>query len=491
MKSSRLLLIFLACAGFASSPVWAQEAPEPGKNSKACIACHQNLHPGIVSDWQRSRHASTSLGQALERPVVERRISVTDVPVGIDGSVSISCYECHGLNPDRHDDSFSHYGYEISIVVSPNDCSTCHPVEVDQYRGSKKAEAIPNLTKNPVYMSLVNTIIGGKAFDGDAIHIGPTSDSAKADSCFSCHGTEVAVDGMQTVKSRFGPVEVPSLTGWPNQGVGRINPDGSKGSCTACHPRHGMSIAIARKPATCGQCHLEPDVPAYNVYKESKHGNIYTSSSDDWHFSAVPWKPGIDFTAPTCATCHNSLLVGSTGNIIVRRSHDFSSRLWVRIFGLIYSHPQPSTGSTHTIRNDDNLPLPVTFDGTPATTYLIDDEEQEFRRRTMTAVCSACHSSSWISGYISRFHATVDEADAIVETSTRMMSRIWEEGYAVKDVFFDEYYEQLWVRQWLLYANSLRYASAMMGADYAAFKNGYWNLTMGLSRLAEILKKDE
>ena len=37
---------------------------------------------------------------------------------------------------------------------------------------------------------------------------------------------------------------------------------------------------------------------------------------------------------------------------------------------------------------------------------------------------------------------------------------------------FDEANEQKWIREWLFYANSVRYAAAMSGPDYATFKNG-------------------
>lgn len=37
----------------------------------------------------------------------------------------------------------------------------------------------------------------------------------------------------------------------------------------------------------------------------------------------------------------------------------------------------------------------------------------------------------------------------------------------------DEVVEQKWIAQWLVYANSVRYASAMSGPDYATFKNGW------------------
>ena len=44
----------------------------------------------------------------------------------------------------------------------------------------------------------------------------------------------------------------------------------------------------------------------------------------------------------------------------------------------------------------------------------------------------------------------------------------------------------MWIRQWLFYANSVKYASAMTGAsDYAAFKNGWWNLTENLEHMRE------
>jgi len=53
--------------------------------------------------------------------------------------------------------------------------------------------------------------------------------------------------------TEFGDMSFPILSGWPNQGVGRINLDGSKGALPACHPRHRFDMAMARKPYTCSQ----------------------------------------------------------------------------------------------------------------------------------------------------------------------------------------------------------------------------------------------
>lgn len=292
---------------------------------------------------------------------------------------------------------------------------------------------------------------------------------------------------MKTVKTRMGEISIPVLTNWPNQGVGRENPDGSLGACTACHPRHSFSIEIARKPYTCAQCHLEPDVPAWNVYKESKHGNIYFSKYQEWDFKAVPWTAGKDFKTPTCATCHNSLIVTPDGEIVAERTHDFGSRLWVRLFGLIYSHSQPKSGNTTVIRNKDGLPLPVTFLGEYASEYLINKEEQDRRLSSMKAICNKCHNIDWIDGHFRKLEITLKETDEMTSASTKILLKAWEKGLADKNNPFDELIEKLWIKQWLFYSNSIRYASAMTGApDYTAFKLGWWELSDNLKKMKEL-----
>lgn len=455
-----------------------------------CLSCHRIYTPGIVEDWQRSLHSSTVPLNALKKPELERRISTQTVPEKLS-TVVVGCYECHSLNADRHKDNFEHFGFKINVVVTPNDCSTCHPVEVKEYLGSKKANAWGNLKKNPVYNNLVETIIGKKEIKDGKFVFHPSSYFTQGETCFSCHGTDVKVNGLKEIESKIGRIRVPKLENWPNQGVGRLNPDGSMGACTTCHPRHSFSIKIARNPETCGQCHLEPDVPAYNVYKESKHGNIYSSLYQTWDFTSVPWKAGKDFQAPTCSVCHNSLITTPDGKtVIAERSHDFGSRLWVRIFGLIYSHPQPKTGDTSLLKNKDGLPLPVTFTGEIASEGLISKDEQLKRQTNMKSICKTCHSTSWVDGHFEKFHNTVEEVDSMVLASTLLLVDAWKnnlaEGLPQGKNPFDEAIEQMWIRQWLFYGNSIKYASAMTGApDYAAFKNGWWSLTENLQQIKD------
>ena len=44
------------------------------------------------------------------------------------------------------------------------------------------------------------------------------------------------------------------------------------------------------------------------------------------------------------------------------------------------------------------------------------------------------------------------------------------------------------MNQWLFYANSTRFASAMGGADYGVFANGRYHLSTNLQEMADWLK---
>jgi hydroxylamine dehydrogenase len=458
------------------------------QETKACLACHEMFTPGIVGDWLKSRHSQNTPTEAARKPELERRVSFSQLDAKLTEMV-VGCYECHGRNPDTHKDNFEHFGFRINVVVSPRDCSTCHPVEEEQFKGSKKANAYGNLQNNPIYNTLYSAIIGPKSVTHSKITFQKPSDRTKQDTCFACHGMPIEVAGLKEIETKVGNIKVPALTNWPNMGVGRINPDGSKGACTACHPRHSFSIEIARKPYTCAQCHLQPDVPAWDVYAESKHGDIFFSLQSEWNFTNVPWRPGVDFRAPSCATCHNSLLVSPQGQVIANRSHDFGARLWVRIFGLPYSHPQPKAGDTSIIENKEGLRLPTTFAGEPASEYLIDKDEQVRRQAIMQSVCRNCHGSDWVGGHFSKFNSTVKETDQMIGAATKIMTEAWDEGLADRSNPFDELIEQDWIKQWLFYANSVRFASAMTGApDYASFHYGWWEMTNNLLHMKEELE---
>jgi len=185
------------------------------KEAIACIECHKREHPGLFADWTHSRHASAN----------------------------ITCYDCHkaeAFDPDvsqehykqyqRSDQPYGTREYKIPItaVVTPKDCSRCHPDEAKQYGLSKHANTMEIIWKIDPWLNK-----------------GMNSDVERSTGCYHCHGT--------VLKMKEGTLDPET---WPNVGVGRINLDGSKGSCTSCHTRHMFSIMEARKPEACGQCHL-------------------------------------------------------------------------------------------------------------------------------------------------------------------------------------------------------------------------------------------
>jgi len=475
----------------AGSGVWAQE-DNVSDETQDCLTCHAMINPGLVASWRKSLHSTTSPAQGLEKPAMERRISSESVPGELRDRV-VGCYECHSLRSEEHADSFEHNGYTINIVVTPSDCATCHSVEAEQYSHNIMAHAHGNLVDNALYQDLMRVVNGHYNYSEGRLGIGESDRLTEYESCLYCHGTRVEVKGRISRDTDFGEMEFPELEGWPNQGVGRINPDDSKGACTACHTRHGFSIAEARKPHTCSECHKGPDVPAYKVYEVSKHGTIFKAKEADFNFTAVPWKVGEDFTAPTCATCHVSLLTSPDGDVIAERTHRFNDRLAWRLFGVPYAHPHPVSADLSEVVNSAGLPLAVELDGQPVARFVIDENEQQERNERLQAVCLSCHGRQWVENHFARLENTIEVTNAQTREATNILSDVWsggyEQGLPQKANIFDEQAERMWTTVWLFYANSTRFASAMAGGgDYAVFANGRYQTALELNNLFQRLE---
>ncbi|MCD6489986.1 MAG: cytochrome c3 family protein [Thermodesulfobacterium sp.] len=442
--------------------------------TRACLSCHRIVTPGIVKDWEASVHSKTTLKEALNKNSLSKKVSTNSTLAKDD--IVIGCAECHTANSELHKDTFEHNGFKVHIVVSPKDCAICHSKEVEEYNKNLMAEAYGNLKDNPLYAKLIKS----------SLEPSPNTLSEN-DACLACHGTKVEVKDKVVKNTMLGEMEFPLLSGWPNNGVGRINPDGSKGACTSCHPRHSFSIEIARKPYTCSQCHKGPDVPAYKVYVVSKHGNIFYSEEKNINFKNTPLKAGEDFRVPTCATCHVSLIVDSNNNVIIERSHQMNDRLAWRIFGLIYAHPHPKDSYTAKIKNKKGLSLPTELTGEFVKEFLISKRGMKKRENKMKKICISCHSTSWTENFFSKFHNTIKTTNEQTLEATKILLKAWEKSVAEPSNPFDETIEKMWVEQWLFYANSVRFASAMGGADYGVFEKGRWYLNKNIQNMKEWL----
>jgi hypothetical protein len=485
-------LIGLIVVGMMSS--WATAAQVPlSSATEDCLSCHEIFHPGIVADWRASRHARVTPLQATKANDLERRMSASTVTDGLQ-KVVVGCAECHTLRPEAHADTFEHNDQRVHVVPSPDDCKTCHPQETAQFSVNLMAHARGNLVGNDLYRQLRYAQIGKPVWLGDNVRYLTPDPLTEEESCFYCHGTRLEVAGQQNRDTEAGELVFPIIKGWPNQGVGRINLDGSLGSCSACHTRHRFAVETARKPYTCQQCHIGPDVPAYKVYMASKHGNLFASHGDSWNWEAVPWTIGRDFQAPTCAGCHISLMVNTEGDVVAERTHQMSPRLPWRIYGLIYAHPHPQQPDTTIIRNREGLPLPTDLDGTFAAQYLIDQQEQARRTQTAQQVCLACHDRSWVDGHWTRFDNTIKTTNRSTAVATAIMQSIWQKGRAqglsARSNPFDEYIERQWSDIWLLHANTIRFAAAMAGGgDYGVFAGGRHDLANNISHMVDWLRQ--
>ncbi len=489
-KATAALIIGLLAFIFSGRQAVCSENGGLSRKSRSCLMCHKNVFPNIHANWSKSRMASVTPAQAAEKPEKKQRVSFDKIPEGLS-DVVVGCAECHTIRPDKHEDTFNHQGFRVHTVVTPDDCAACHPKERSQYSENIMSEAVGNLENNPVYSDLVKSANGVLEFGNMKFSQAEPDDMTNASSCFFCHGTRLSVEGFEARSTNFGEMEFPVISGWPNQGVGRLNPDGSKGSCAACHSRHQFSIEMARKPYTCAECHKGPDVPAYKVYKVSKHSQIADSlaESENWDFEAVPWTVGKDFGAPTCAACHVSMIETQAGEVRAERTHRMNDRLGYRIFGLIYAHAHPKSPDTSIIKNKNGLSLPTALDGTPASEYLISGEEQEKRTGRMKSVCLSCHSRGWVEGHFARLDHAVQSTNRQTEAATRVMLKAWEENAASQEgSLFDEAIERRWVEQWLFYGNSTRFAAAMLGADYGVFDNGRWMQAGNPHEMLEMLK---
>lgn len=208
-----------------------------------CVDCHMTENPGLYWEWNKSQH----------------------------GQNGVNCLDCHAAK-EGDLDAFKHEGALISIVVTPKDCSKCHTDEYEQMEGSHHSKAGDILASLD---NLMGEVVGGPA----AVNAG----------CRQCHGAKLEFITEGKNKGR------PLPGSWPNTGIGRMNPDGSKGSCTACHGRHRFSRQQARTPDTCGKCHVGPDHPQIEVYNESKHGIIYRAKVDEMNLDSDKWIAGVDY----------------------------------------------------------------------------------------------------------------------------------------------------------------------------------------------------
>lgn len=370
--------------------------PQLSKESATCMSCHREASPGIYSQWGHSKHFAANVG----------------------------CYECH--TADKSDlDAIMHKDFVIATIVSPKDCAQCHEREVAEFDASHHASAGNIL--GSLDNVLAEVVEGGPVLNGTSpvVTMG----------CAGCHGSIVKVNSDGTL----------DVATWPNTGVGRINPDGSKGACSACHLRHEFSVAQARNPDNCGRCHLGPDHPQKEIFEESAHGVAFRANMDRMNLDSAKWVVGEDYNAaPTCATCHMS----RTKDLPV--THDIGDRIsW-------------------------NLRAPVSSK-IDAKAKAAGKEVKSWidRRKDMKSICQSCHGRNIADAHFEQLDAFVHlYNDKFAIPAKRLVTAMAKHG--LRDpVKFNEAVEWTYFYLWHHEGRRARHGSAMFAPDYAHWEGMY------------------
>ena len=426
-------------------------------SSRQCVDCHRETSPGIIDHWSSSTHAAKGVG----------------------------CYECHKAHVDDVD-AFDHYGQIIATIVTPRDCSSCHPNEANEFAHSHHAKA------GNILASLDNFL--AETVEGSRIPFRPHSPTpgrnvtmvngmaSVAVGCKQCHGSKVALeatDGSLITVDELQPDEYGRATNrdiigkivrdsngrpklhassWPNTGIGRINLDGSLGSCSACHSRHDFSPRRARQPENCGKCHLGPDHPQKEIYEESKHGVAYRDLKGQMNLDSTKWVLGEDYSqAPTCATCHMSANTRNGRKV----THDPGRRIsWT---------------------NRPPVSLVMDTDENGAVLKVTDPEQRkelvkdtwQAKRTRMKNVCTHCHTANYVDAFYKQYDDfVINYNEKFAKPGKKVIGVLRAQGLITK-TNFDEKIEWTWFYLWHHEGRRARHGASMMAPDYAHWHGMY------------------
>ena len=282
-----------------------------------CLNCHASRQIKLVESWEKTKHAANQVG----------------------------CFECHAAEPNDPAAVPGHFGFCVKLPVTPKTCGSCHTEQYASFASSSHALAFDRIKNNPIRQA---------------------SPIVFETTCASCHGNETTLKRGKAVDES-----------WPNHGIGRINTDGSRGNCAACHGFHEDSLERVRSSDTCVACHSNSFSPAVQAWKNSKHGaswQAYAKSADMNVKGFVSLNEPV--MRPDCFVCH--FAAAKEGH---KSTHNPSERLSWKLAAL---------KATHTDNWGD-------------------------KRLMMQETCRNCHASTQTEQFYRRLDALVVETNKIVE----------------------------------------------------------------------------
>lgn len=355
-----------------------QPSPELIRASGRCAECHRRETPAVVAEYERSGHARGG----------------------------VTCLDCH--TPAKGQAGIEHRGFTIAGGLSSANCRACHARQYEEYVRSRHAApawaAVRGAQDFPD-----SAIAFAEQYHPGAVRRPPNpiavleGASARASGCLACHD------------------------------VGRPNPDGSIGTCTDCHARHLASVALARQPETCGQCHMGPDHSQIEIYDESKHGVLYRLQWPTMRLDAAPQRlTTTDMPVPTCATCHLSGLNGGA------TTHDVGQRLSWWLFADVSEH-RP---------------------------------DWQRSRNAMAAVCLNCHTRPTVDSVYAQADAVVASTNDKVREAEALVAGL-RQRHLITPQPFDEPIEFAVFDLWHYYGRTAKHGAFMGGPDFVQWHGNY------------------
>ncbi len=420
--------------------------------SAGCVKCHGSVNkdggpgndPGIVAHWEASIHASQGVG-CMDCHGLPETGTVDDlfnpryvVKVNWDKSTDLKTTELVSENGKAkvRPDIWKHEGAEIVTNVSARTCALCHEREYEEFYNSRHASASQ-------FIGSVDNFLGRFA-EGPA---------AANNGCQQCHGSVVRV--AEAPGDNKPVLYTPDS--WPNTGIGRINTDGSWGSCSACHSRHEFSAELARRPEVCGKCHMGPDHPQIEIFTESKHGIAFAKNQHDMNMDLPggKWVLGDDYSqAPTCATCHIGPVAPHGNYPKLELTHDVGARIsWTL-------RPKVSVKPKGIVDADGKQIL----------------KDPEGRRDDMKQVCTACHSNEWVANFYVQFDQAVELYNNKYGIPSTTIYNYLKSENIIDGIPMNEEMDYVYFELWHHEGRRARHGAAMMGPDYVQW-HGFYELT--------------
>jgi nitrate/TMAO reductase-like tetraheme cytochrome c subunit len=365
--------------------------------SGKCAECHSRMQYAVVHEYEMSAHAKKG----------------------------VNCLDCH--QPADGQQKQDHHGFVIATHLTAGNCRSCHEGIYQEFLRSRHAATswaaiYGEKGLKPEQVAFAEQFQPGGTKRPPHPFVVAEGASAMSSGCEQCHA------------------------------IGKPNDDGTIGTCTSCHSRHTSSIALARRPTTCAQCHMGPDHSQIEIYEESRHGVMFAAQEHLLNLNAPPKSLTTrDMFVPTCATCHMSGLNG------LKVTHDPTERLSFYLADAV-TQKRPNYARA---------------------------------QANMKQVCSQCHTQTLIDQVYSKAEAVVESTNTKVLRAQAIVNGLRSDGLLTGPPFSNPI-DFLYFDLWHYDGRTSKHGAFMGGADFVQWHGNYpiMQKTVQLEQMAAELRRE-